>query len=84
MPAASVTPAGAEYSGFVTCCGELTGTISQVPLACPVCFETIAGRSRARWGVGAYAHCFRGLSEACRCGRSRERQAAGRETPDVG
>jgi hypothetical protein len=61
MLAASATPAGAESSGFVTCCGELTGTISQVPPACPACLKTIGGR-----------------------GRSRGRQAVGRETPYVG
>ena len=84
MPSASAKPAEAESSGFVTCCGELTGTITLVPLSRPACIETIGGRSRARWGDSAHAHSFRGLSEAFRCGRSRERRAAGRETPDVG
>ncbi len=31
MPSASAMPAETEFSGFVTCCGELTDTISQVP-----------------------------------------------------
>ena len=83
MPSPSAMADEAESSGFVTCCGELTGTISLVPLSRPAYFETIGGRGRARWGVGASAHSFRGLSEAFRCRRSRERRVAGREIPDV-
>jgi hypothetical protein len=69
---------------FVHRCGELTGTISLVPLSCPACSETVGGHSRTRWGDGADAHSFRGLRKAFRCARSRERQAAGQETRDGG
>jgi hypothetical protein len=34
MPSASATLAEAEFSGFVTCCGEPAGTISLVPFSC--------------------------------------------------
>ncbi len=62
MPSASAMPAETEFSGFVTCCGELTDTISQVPLSCSACLETVGRRSRARWGDGACAHSSRALS----------------------
>jgi len=77
MPSASALPAEAESSGFVTCCGELTGIVSLVPLSRPARLATGGHRRRARWGEGPYPHSTQALSEAFRCARSSKRQAAG-------
>ncbi len=47
MPSPSAMPAETEFSGFVTCCDELTATISQVPLSRSACLETV-GTSQPR------------------------------------